>query len=404
MSYEGFIGALLDSCRADYTGLGAGTAERVLRAVKTALDNAVAPNDPVGVDQLAFPGLRATIALCSQRAAGGVQLRFHRRRNRPGGASVEPGRPKELGTEYANSPNIVERVDLVGSYLLRTLARPCLNVDLAVTMPRACLVPKDYLNHRYTAKRALYLGVISAAVLQSFGCCDNKGGVVSRAGDGTSERHATKLGIAASIAAFRGDLSKPVLVLHMTSTEQASAGAHDFTVRIFPCIATDTFAPSKLLHVRNNVRVRFPCRADDHSAEGVPPRQQPPTPRYTNTILEDMCFSRHLRVLHSTARSCARFSDGCVLLKVWLRRRFGMAGESRDTFNGFLLSMVLAHLIQIKRNVNAQMSALQLFRGVLQFLAETNLISEPQARHGLSIFLLLFFSVKKTHAVPSSFF
>ena len=69
-------------------GLGAGTAERVLRAVKTALDNAVAPNDPVGVDQLAFPGLRATIALCSQRAAGGVQLRFHRRRNRPGGASV----------------------------------------------------------------------------------------------------------------------------------------------------------------------------------------------------------------------------------------------------------------------------------------------------------------------------
>ena len=49
------------------------------------------------------------------------------------------------------------RVDLVGSYLLHTLVKPSLNVDVAVEMPSSCFVPKDFLDYRYHDKRLLYL-------------------------------------------------------------------------------------------------------------------------------------------------------------------------------------------------------------------------------------------------------
>ncbi len=53
------------------------------------------------------------------------------------------------------------RVDLVGSFLLRTAARPVLNVDVALEMPASCLGAKDYLNYRYLEKRACYLDVVA---------------------------------------------------------------------------------------------------------------------------------------------------------------------------------------------------------------------------------------------------
>lgn len=378
--------ALLDSCRPLYAGSDATLTERVLHIVKSAIDSAAAPKQPIGVGDLAFPSLRAAVALCPGTR---VQLVFHRPESvtsfPPKSADSQQcpeagARPPRLhGTPH----KIAARIDLVGSYLLRSLARPCLNVDLAVTMPGVCLSRKDYLNHRYTAKRAMYLGVVSTAVLQAFGLCGEGRKISSDGNSGHGTEHVARDHsgapvVTASIAAFRGDVSKPVLVLHVRGRVQQNAcsvlanAAQNFTVRIFPCIAADSFPPSKLLHLRNNVRVQFPCRV---------PYYAPATPRYTNGILEDMCFSRHLRVLHTAARKCSAFSDCCMLLKIWLRRRFGMAGESPDTFNGFLLSMILAHVIESEEIVNRQMSPLQLFRGTLQFLADIDLTSNPQVRN-----------------------
>ena len=54
------------------------------------------------------------------------------------------------------------KVELVGSYLLRTVARPSLNIDLTVQIPAACLNEKDYLDNRYVDKRLLYLAHLGA--------------------------------------------------------------------------------------------------------------------------------------------------------------------------------------------------------------------------------------------------
>lgn len=49
--------------------------------------------------------------------------------------------------------------------MLRTLAKPSLNIDLALRIPPECLVPRDALNHRYLDKRALYAGHLAKAAL-----------------------------------------------------------------------------------------------------------------------------------------------------------------------------------------------------------------------------------------------
>lgn len=59
--------------------------------------------------------------------------------------------------------------DVAGSFLLRSLAKPSLNVDLALRIPSECIVARDSLNHRYLDKRALYAGHIAKAAMDSEG-------------------------------------------------------------------------------------------------------------------------------------------------------------------------------------------------------------------------------------------
>lgn len=53
--------------------------------------------------------------------------------------------------------------EVAGSFLLRTLVRPSLNIDLALRIPSECLGARDSLNHRYFDKRALYAGHLARA-------------------------------------------------------------------------------------------------------------------------------------------------------------------------------------------------------------------------------------------------
>ena len=57
-------------------------------------------------------------------------------------------------------------VRVIGSFLVRTQCRPGINVDLAVEIPKSCLHEKDYLNHAYFAKRAVYLGYLASHLSQ----------------------------------------------------------------------------------------------------------------------------------------------------------------------------------------------------------------------------------------------
>eukprot|EP00118_Oscarella_pearsei_P016240 m.153620 g.153620 ORF g.153620 m.153620 type:complete len:74 (+) comp38622_c1_seq5:233-454(+) len=54
-------------------------------------------------------------------------------------------------------PLLPARVQVVGSFLLKTQLKCNLTADLAVEIPKECFWRRDNLNHTYTVKRAVYL-------------------------------------------------------------------------------------------------------------------------------------------------------------------------------------------------------------------------------------------------------
>eukprot|EP00743_Colponemidia_sp_Colp-15_P007495 GILK01008100.1.p1 GENE.GILK01008100.1~~GILK01008100.1.p1 ORF type:complete len:1201 (+),score=282.77 GILK01008100.1:38-3604(+) len=235
------------------------------------------------------------------------------------------------------------RMDLIGSFLLHSLCKPELNIDVAMEIPRECFFGKDFLNHRYTDKRTAYVGVVYERL---------------------RKQHKDW---SLSLTGFRDDPTKPIIVIRLPKVKR-------FVFRVIPFVSKQIFAApdataeevvkslKKLLPSRNNVR-----RADGEAA-------QPATPHYSNAILEDLMFKDHLSILHIRNGKCAAFKDAVLLFKVWLRQR-GMHNRS-DTFNGFLMSMLVEYLMQ-KRKLNHRMSAYQIFKITLEFICTHNFKSEP---------------------------
>uniref|UniRef100_A0A0A9D8N7 Nrap protein domain-containing protein n=1 Tax=Arundo donax TaxID=35708 RepID=A0A0A9D8N7_ARUDO len=60
-----------------------------------------------------------------------------------------------------------EMVRVAGSHAAGAVARPDVAADLLVRLPKECFHEKDFLNHRYHAKRCLYLCVIEKTLRSS---------------------------------------------------------------------------------------------------------------------------------------------------------------------------------------------------------------------------------------------
>lgn len=153
----------------------------------------------------------------------------------------------------------------MGSFALGAPTRPRLCIDLALEIPAACLDQKDQLNHRYHAKRALYLAHLVGVL---------KG----------QPRVA-----AVSWDSFAGDPRKPALVLH--PEERVSPGG--FTIRLLPALPAEAFPLARLGPDRNNLRSASkegsgPAAKDGSSAGkgGQAQQQLLPTPHYNASVLQ----------------------------------------------------------------------------------------------------------------------
>ncbi|KAK9832639.1 hypothetical protein WJX81_006336 [Elliptochloris bilobata] len=226
------------------------------------------------------------------------------------------------------------RIEVVGSYALRAVARPRLAVDVAVEAPAACFDEKDQLNNRYFARRWRWLAALAAGLRRK--------------------------------AAFRtqrwefldGDIRRPVLVI--TPRAKKGVARSEFELRLLPCVAPGTFPAVRLAPDRNNLRT-----AVAETAAGAAPELLP-TPHYNAAILRDMLLPVQHGVLARAAMQLPAFCDAALLLKVWVRAQ-GLEGEP-DGVNGALLSLLTAHLAASGALVPG-MSALQAARGVLAALA-----------------------------------
>ncbi|XP_053304284.1 nucleolar protein 6 [Spea bombifrons] len=228
-------------------------------------------------------------------------------------------------------------IKVVGSYLLGTCIKPEINVDLALTLPREILQEKDNLNQRYFRKRALYLAHIAAHL------ADNE------------------LFGSVKFSYMNSNHLKPILLLRPHGKDEKLV-----TVRIHVCPPPGVFKASRLFPNKNNVRTAW--FTEQHCDKEGP--MEPATPHYNTAILSDLAMEHHLHHLSSCATDFPGMKDGIAILKVWLRQR--QLDKGRGSFNGFVVSMLVAYLLS-KNKINKVMSGYQVLRNTLQFLAATDL-------------------------------
>ncbi|KAG2615033.1 nucleolar protein 6-like [Panicum virgatum] len=223
-----------------------------------------------------------------------------------------------------------EVVRLAGSHAVGAVTRPDVAADLLVRLPKECFHEKDFLNHRYHAKRCLYLCVIEKNL--------------------RSSRLIRKV----SWSTFQDEARKPVLDVY-PATEIADLPG--FYVRIIPT-GNSLFNVSKLnVSTRNNVRA--------HTKDGI----NLPTPKYNCSILEDMFLEENAEFMSSTFADWKALQEALVLVKVWARQRTSI--YTHDCLNGYLISAILVFLTVDCGGsiITKSMTTRQIFRVVMNFLA-----------------------------------
>eukprot|EP00850_Spirogloea_muscicola_P007141 SM000035S13121 [mRNA] locus=s35:545349:553633:- [translate_table: standard] len=254
------------------------------------------------------------------------------------------------------------RVEAIGSLPLRIAVASSAVLDVAVEIPKACFREKDFLDHQYHAKRALYLAALAAQLTE--------------AGDSVAPAWVT----------FRGDARKPALLLppHGTSVTDSvsrfetvlladggcsgaclTAGGGGVRIQLLPALQQATFDAAKLAPGRCNVRA---VRAQVNTARSSDVNAAS-TPRYNASILEDAALLEPARFLRRHLNAVPALAQAIVLLKVWARQR--SFHDAPDGLNGFLLSVLACHLATTAggARVTTHMTATQIFRVVMDALA-----------------------------------
>nr|XP_043615466.1 nucleolar protein 6 [Erigeron canadensis] len=223
-------------------------------------------------------------------------------------------------------------IEVGGSYSFQCVVKPDVNVDLFVRLPKECFHEKDFLNHRYYGKRCLYLCVVKKYL------------------ESSSILHKVEW------SSFQNEARKPILVVYPAVK---SAGLEGFSIRLIPT-ADSLFNVQKLNIERNNLRIL---------SQGEPQA----TPLYNNSVLEDMYMEHGSEFVKKTFTGWKALGQALVLLKVWARQRRSL--HTYDSLNGYLISIIMAYLASEsgKARVNKAMSAMQIFRITLEFMATSKL-------------------------------
>ncbi|KAL5557295.1 hypothetical protein UlMin_039531 [Ulmus minor] len=237
-------------------------------------------------------------------------------------------------------------VEIGGSYAIQCIAKPEINVDVFVRLPKECFHEKDYLNYRYHAKRCLYLCIIKKYL--------------------TSSPLVDKV----EWSTLQNEARKPVLIVHPVTKLVEFPGLF---VRLIPT-ATSLFSVSKLNLERNNVRA--------HNQGDV----AQPTPKYNSSILEDMFMEDTAEFVNKTFHGWKELGEALMLLKIWARQRTSI--YAHDCLNGFLLSVILSYLAN-RNQINNSMKAMQIVRVTLNSLANSGFWTRG-----------LYFQLKDQKAIP----
>ncbi|KAL3630291.1 hypothetical protein CASFOL_023275 [Castilleja foliolosa] len=240
---------------------------------------------------------------------------------------IAPGFVRDVGADKVDFKfRKPVSLEIGGSYSFQCVARPDVNVDLFMSLPKECFHEKDYLNYRYHAKRFLYLCTIKNHLKHSSLVQDVKW------------------------STFHNEARKPVLVVYPAARLSDNSV---FSLKIIPT-APSFFTLSKLNSERCNIRSL----------------SQEATPKYNSSILEDMFIEDNAKFIKRTIMGCKELGEALLLLKVWARKSSLFV---HDCLSGFLITVIVAYLASKsgKNRINNSMNAMQILRITMDFIANS---------------------------------
>ncbi|KAK9457688.1 Nrap protein [Dipodascopsis uninucleata] len=255
-------------------------------------------------------------------------------------------------TQYKFKYDKPSDFNLGGPYILKTAIKNPLgfSVDLLVNMPKSLFSEKDYVNFRYFHKRAFYIAYIAKNL------------------------SSTDLPVNLSYEFLDGDCLRPILRLDPKKVDSSDLDFHKLKchIRILPSIEVDTFNVTKLAPSRNCIRYNL---ANGES-------ELKPTPFYNNSLLAEMQYFPNTVFLHKASKSCSGFVDACKLGQIWLKQRRFSSSIDEGGFGSWEWSLLIASLLQGGGTNGSSilsngLSSYQLFKAVVAYIANNDLISSP---------------------------
>lgn len=219
-------------------------------------------------------------------------------------------------------------------------------VDMILVIPEEILQDKDYLNLRYFYKRAYYLAKVAVSIKKELA---------------TNVRDL-------SYEHLGGNPLLPVLSVSPKTTANAS-----YRIRLIPCAPNDYFPKHKLASGACLIR---------NVGDEQPQPSQDPTPFYNSTLKAEGSFVPYLRLLKESEKACPSFQDACILGRTFLEQRGFGGSVCLGGFGHFEWAVLMALLLQTggrkgKATLSASLNSTQLFKAMVQYLAETNFLKTP---------------------------
>lgn len=156
-----------------------------------------------------------------------------------------------------------------------------------------------------------------------------------------------------------------------------------FRVQIIPAAPENIFADSKLRPTKNSIRPKQEPESD--SAISLKP-----SPFYNASIKSDCSSEAYLKLFSLASKAATAsgesdgFKDACILGRIWLRQRGFGSSIANGGFGHFewaaLTSLLLKGGGSKGRSVlSPRLSSSQMFKGVINYLATSDLITKPQS-------------------------
>ncbi|OBZ77304.1 Nucleolar protein 6 [Grifola frondosa] len=254
---------------------------------------------------------------------------------------------------------------VVGSWATKTSVKAKdsspFGIDVAVEIPNTIIQEKDYRNGRFFQKRAYYLAVIAAALMDE----------------------AAELGVEVFYESALGDPRLTTVVIRSKSADgsQNDFGKLNAQIRIIPFLPNSPIPLQRLSPSKSNLRA---AAADGQSKEDIP------------TPLSHAFHApkSHLLSIHSLKEQVACFSDALALLRVWSNQRgYGVGNklcvrgfEGKGTWWAEILNLLVngeetsgpgfSKSAKKRKPLGKGISSYQLFKAALDFLARHDFSQE----------------------------